>query len=65
MPQTGHGAKSSELGAMCSLPRLRGRVGERVSPQEDSPRGENPHPALCADLSRKRERLERARGQIT
>jgi hypothetical protein len=40
-----------------SLSRLRERAGERVSPQRDSPRGKSPHPALCADLSRKRARL--------
>ena len=39
-----------------TLSRLRERVGERVSPQWDHPRGENPHLALRADLSRKRER---------
>jgi len=39
------------------LSRLRERVGERVSPHWDSPRGESPHPALRADLSRKRERF--------
>ncbi len=44
-----------------SLSRLRERVGERVSPQKDSPRGESPHPALRADLSRKRERLRSPR----
>jgi hypothetical protein len=27
-----------------------------VSPHRDSPSGESPHPALSADLSRKRER---------
>jgi len=39
-----------------SLSRLRERVGVRVFPQRDSPRGESPHPALRADLPRKRER---------
>ncbi|BBZ97287.1 hypothetical protein BRDID11004_18000 [Bradyrhizobium diazoefficiens] len=40
-----------------SLSRLRERAGERVSPQSDSLNEKNPHPALRADLSRKRERL--------
>ncbi|RXH01519.1 hypothetical protein EAS61_07400 [Bradyrhizobium zhanjiangense] len=43
---------------------------ERVPPRweivsvlwKKSPSGENPHPALRADLSRKRERLQRAGG---
>ncbi|GGI19285.1 hypothetical protein GCM10010987_03540 [Bradyrhizobium guangdongense] len=30
--------------------------GEGFSATGHSPRGENPHPARCADLSRKRER---------
>jgi hypothetical protein len=37
--------------------------GEGISASGQSPRGENPHPALRADLSRKRERLQRARGE--
>src|SRR5882757_7501634 len=41
------------------LARLREKAGERVSPQRESPRGENPHPALRADLSRKREGLRK------
>jgi hypothetical protein len=40
-----------------SLSRLRGRAGVGVSPRRDCPRGESPHPALRADLPRKRERL--------
>jgi len=42
-----------------SLPRLRGRAGERVSPQRDTPQRRKPSPApLCerGDLSRKREK---------
>ncbi len=47
-----------------SLSRLRERVGERgVSTTGQSPRGKSPHPALRADLSRKRERLRRAGGE--
>ena len=38
--------------------------GEGISASGQSPRGESPHPALRADLSRKRERLQRARGEI-
>ncbi|QOZ11356.1 hypothetical protein XH96_30420 [Bradyrhizobium sp. CCBAU 51765] len=37
--------------------------GEGVSTTGQSPRGKNPLPALRADLSRKRERLDRARGE--
>ncbi|RXT35208.1 hypothetical protein B5V03_35595 [Bradyrhizobium betae] len=48
-----------------SLSRLRGEGwGGGVSATGHSPRGENPHPALRADLPRKRERLQRPRGQI-
>ncbi|QOZ47526.1 hypothetical protein XH89_31590 [Bradyrhizobium sp. CCBAU 53340] len=32
--------------------------GEGISAKGQSPRGENPHPALRADLSRKRERFK-------
>ncbi|SDJ40539.1 hypothetical protein SAMN05216338_104861 [Bradyrhizobium sp. Rc2d] len=41
--------------------RTLSRLRERVSPRRDSPRGGSPHPALRADLSRKRERLMSAR----
>ena len=36
---------------------------EGISASGQSPRGESPHPALRADLSRKRERLQRPRGK--
>ena len=39
-----------------SLPRLRGRVGERVSPQWDNPPDEEALSRATRDLSRKRER---------
>ncbi|RXG87036.1 hypothetical protein EAS62_36565 [Bradyrhizobium zhanjiangense] len=38
-------------------------IGERASASGHSQRGESPHPALRADLSRKRERLQRACGE--
>lgn len=44
-----------------SFSRVRERVGERVSPRWDSSRGESPHPALRANLSRTRERLRSLR----
>ncbi len=46
-----------------SLSRLRGGVGVGVSPRTRTPRGESPHPARCADLSRKRERLSELAAQ--
>ncbi|RXH01978.1 hypothetical protein EAS61_05965 [Bradyrhizobium zhanjiangense] len=43
-------------GGALPLPLAGEGWGEGVSAMGQSPRGDSPHPALCADLSRKRER---------
>nr|AWM04542.1 hypothetical protein CIT40_07255 [Bradyrhizobium amphicarpaeae] len=48
---------------MPPLPLAEEGWGEGVSTTGHPPSGEGPHPALRADLSRKRERLQRARGE--
>ncbi|RXG95684.1 hypothetical protein EAS62_13265 [Bradyrhizobium zhanjiangense] len=53
---------SRERGAL-PLPLAGEGWGEGVSTTGQSPRGKSPHPALRADLSRKRERLRRAGGE--
>ncbi|MDD1530585.1 hypothetical protein C7U92_25155 [Bradyrhizobium sp. WBOS7] len=54
---------SSRDGTAPPLPLAGEGRGEGVSAAGQSPRGESPLPALRADLSRKRERLQRTRGE--
>ncbi|EHR01675.1 hypothetical protein Bra471DRAFT_02413 [Bradyrhizobium sp. WSM471] len=52
-----------EIVGVLPLPLAGEGWGEGISASGQSPRGESPHPALRADLSRKRERLQRARSE--
>nr|QDF36435.1 hypothetical protein FJN17_02030 [Bradyrhizobium symbiodeficiens] len=56
-------SNSSRDGTVPPLPLAGEGWGEGVSTTGPPPRGESPHPALRADLSRRRERLQRARGE--
>src|SRR6478672_11444817 len=47
-----------------SLPRLRGRVGERVSPQSRTPKGREPSPAPSARPLPQAGEVDRPRDQL-
>ncbi|TGN83475.1 hypothetical protein EOW77_0024565 [Bradyrhizobium yuanmingense] len=57
MPGRRSGSGSCCAGGALPLSLAGEGWGEGVSAKGQSPRGKNPHPALRADLSRKRERL--------